>query len=392
VKLFTIIAREYRKAACTRAFVVMTLLAPLLLAVAAFLPSLFRDASARVVRVAVVDEIGGLEAVAREELERPASADAVAPWIARTDVRVEPRADSADALLVLARAESRLTERTHLDDEVVARIRASASRVVARARYRDATGADDLFAAAAIRVDRAAATSPAPLPLPLAFAAATLLFVPVLLYGQSLMSGIVQEKSGRILELLLSSVSPTTLLAGKMLGLALAGLTQIAAWSALAALSRAFSAHASSVASLVRVDTAAAFVVCFALGYAAYVCLYAGVGALAQTQEEAQQRAMPVTAIMTVQWLTIAPVANDPHGTLARVLSMTPVLGPVTLFLRVCAGGVGALDLASSLAVSVGTAFLLLRGSTALFRAGALRGGAPAKSRVRFFRRLRGAE
>src|SRR5262249_1780147 len=138
------------------------------------------------------------------------------------------------------------------------------------------------------------------------------LFIPMLVYGQSVMTGIVQEKNSRVIEVLLSSVSPMTLLSGKILGIAAVGLTQLAAWlaigGALIAARGALPANAAAFTELARADVALAFVVFFVIGYFFNVCVYAMAGAAANSQKEAQQLLLPATALMTAQWFVVMPV------------------------------------------------------------------------------------
>ena len=107
-----------------------------------------------------------------------------------------------------------------------------------------------------------------------------LIFLPVLLYGQEVMRGIIQEKTDRIVEILVSSMTPFELLSGKILGMAAVGLTQIAVWVAMGGAIAAYGAAAAHAAGVnlgqfLRPSLAVWFVVFFVLGYLINVCVYA---------------------------------------------------------------------------------------------------------------------
>lgn len=173
----------------------------------------------------------------------------------------------------------------------------------------------------------------------IAFLFGALMVLPTLIYGQDIMRGIVQEKSDRVVEVLVSSMSPMHLLSGKILGLALVGLTQIFVWLTMLGLVGAFGAAVMAaadvnIAQFVRPMVFVSFLVFYILGYLTYVCVYAIAGAACNTEREAQQFIGPIVIIMLMPWILMMPIIFNPDAPFAVAFSLSPVFGPMTMFVR----------------------------------------------------------
>ncbi len=145
-----------------------------------------------------------------------------------------------------------------------------------------------------------------------------LLLIPSFVYGLEIMRGIIQEKTDRVVEVLVSSMTPSQLLVGKILGVAAVGLTQIGVWLIMAALAGTFAATTASFAGIdilqfLHPSFFVYFVVFFILAYLTYVCAYAIGGAACNSEKEAQQLIMPITMIMMLPWFLMA--ASSPTRT-----------------------------------------------------------------------------
>lgn len=205
-----------------------------------------------------------------------------------------------------------------------------------------------------------------------------LLIVPSYVYGLEIMRGIIQEKSDRVVEVLISSMSSTELLTGKIIGIAAVGLTQVLVWFLLAG--AAVGAFAASMAAggeanivhLLRPSTAGFFLVFFLLAYLTYVCIYAIAGAACNTDKEAQQLIAPITMIMMLPWFLIGPLITNPDSSLAVGFSLAPVFGPVTMFLRTLVAEPPVWHILLSIAVSIITIALFFRITSKIFRIGIL--------------------
>ena len=164
-----------------------------------------------------------------------------------------------------------------------------------------------------------------------AVAMVMLLYVVVLIYGITVMRSVIEEKSSRIMEVLLSSVTAKELLAGKILGVGAVGLTQILIWIIFA---MAFSVPglmtAKSFVSEIHIPTVGIifFGVFFLLGYFLYSAMYAAIGSMVTTDQEAQQMQWPAMVPIILSVFLMNPVLQDPNSQLAFWLSIVPFFAP----------------------------------------------------------------
>jgi ABC-2 type transport system permease protein len=157
-------------------------------------------------------------------------------------------------------------------------------------------------------------------------------------WGSAVMRGVLEEKNNRIVEVVISSVRPTTLMLGKILGIGLAGLTQYAVWASLALVLSAPAALAMigfGDAPSLPLHVIGAFVLFFVLGYFLYASLYAALAAPFNTEAEAQQFIMIPMAFLILAATTWFFAFNSPDGTMATVLSLVPFTAPLIMFMRI---------------------------------------------------------
>ncbi|HEX8391987.1 MAG TPA: ABC transporter permease [Longimicrobium sp.] len=190
----------------------------------------------------------------------------------------------------------------------------------------------------------------------------------ITLYGQNAMRSVLEEKNNRIVEVIISSVRPMHLMAGKILGLASVALLQISIWVSFTALvasqqeflSRRFGMSASAFSTLHMGPAMwATLLVFFFLGFILYAAMYAAAGSTVTSEQEAQQLALPMMLPLFVPVVFIASILMDPMGTPARVLSMIPFTSPVVMPMRAVSTDIPLLELAASVS-------LLLVGVTAV--------------------------
>ena len=156
-----------------------------------------------------------------------------------------------------------------------------------------------------------------------AYAMSLLLLFAMATYGQLVLTGVVQEKSSRVVEVLLARMPARTLLAGKVTGIGLIGFTQFAV-TALAALIATLAVDAVDIPAIGG-DVLAWVVVWFLLGYAIYAMAYGAFGSLASRTEDASSIAAPVTTLLLVgYWASLIVVSGDPEGGWARLVSYSP--------------------------------------------------------------------
>ncbi|HMJ18324.1 MAG TPA: ABC transporter permease [Gemmatimonadaceae bacterium] len=191
------------------------------------------------------------------------------------------------------------------------------------------------------------------------FAIGFLLYATIIIYGQTIMSSVIEEKTSRVAEVVMSSVPTDTLLAGKVLGVGAVGLTQQILWVATtyvllklrAPLMERLGAPPTSF-SLPEISMSAAILLLlfFLLGFIFYSSLYAAVGSAVNSEQEARQAASPLMIMIVFAGVFIQPVLLSPTGTMAQVLSLLPITSPIIMPIRMAVTGVPPLELAASLA------------------------------------------
>jgi ABC-2 type transport system permease protein len=216
---------------------------------------------------------------------------------------------------------------------------------------------------------------------------ALLLYMMIVLYGQTILRGVMEEKTTRVAEVVVSSVSTDTLLAGKILGVGLVAITQVVAWVVLtialafevgpmlikgtptgaavqagaagagAAQSGGMSALTGALPSL-SLGTGLALLGFFVLGFIFYSSLFAAVGAMVNSQEDVQQASMPVMLLLVSSIIFMTPIMTNPGSSLARTMSLLPFSAPILMPLRMTLIPVPWYEVAGSL-VGVAVACLV---------------------------------
>ncbi|MDP4220379.1 MAG: ABC transporter permease [Bacteroidota bacterium] len=167
------------------------------------------------------------------------------------------------------------------------------------------------------------------------------LYISMILYGTLIMQSVIEEKNSRVIELLTSSVKPIDILIGKVLGVGLAGLLQVTVWAlmfasvsffALPALLASLGAGASQVISP---SSFIYFVLYFIFGYLMYATLYAGAGATVEQASDAQQISMPITMLIVLPLLMMTSVIQSPSSTSSVILSLIPLFSPILMLGRI---------------------------------------------------------
>ena len=211
-----------------------------------------------------------------------------------------------------------------------------------------------------------------------------LLWVAIFTIAQMLLNNTIEEKSNRIIEVLLSSVTPGELMMGKLGGIAAVGLTMIGAWmlSLVSILEWKAGQEAEIARELLKVLQSSGllswFVIYFVLGYLLYAGVFLAIGSLCNTLKEAQNMMGPAMIVMIVPLLTMAFIPKEPNGTLATVLSWIPIYTPYVMMNRAAADP-PMFDRVGTLILLVLTTITMLWLSGRIFRIGILRTGQPPK-------------
>ena len=204
------------------------------------------------------------------------------------------------------------------------------------------------------------------------------LFMALVFLGQAVAQGVTEEKSSRVIELLLTTLSPRRLLTGKILGVGLLGLVLlfIPGVAALAAGNLAGGAGLPSATP----EAIALILLWFVLGYIFYSVAFAAVGALVSRQEDLNTAVLPVTAVLTgAFYVAFIAVNTNPNGMLARVSAFLPPLSPMVVPARMVLGDMTAFGLAISLMLDVLAIGGMIVLAARAYERAILRIGAPVK-------------
>ena len=213
-----------------------------------------------------------------------------------------------------------------------------------------------------------------------------LLWIGIFTISQMLLNNTVEEKSNRIIEVLLSSVTAAELMLGKLAGIAGIGITMIGVWMGslitILKLSSGPEAEIPNVLLDVLLGSGLIywFVLYFCLGYLLYAGIFLAIGSLCNTIKDAQNMMGPIMVIMMVPLITMMFIPKDPNGTLATILSWIPLYTPFTMMNRAAADP-PMFDKIGTLVLLVCFTFFTLLMVGKVFRAGILRTGQPPKFR-----------
>ena len=215
-----------------------------------------------------------------------------------------------------------------------------------------------------------------------AFVASLLLYMQLIIFGLAVATGVVEEKSSRVIEVLMAAVAPRALLAGKILGIGMLGLLQLA----LTAFVGLGVASASGALELRSADAGVLAVVLlwFVLGYVFYSTIYAMSGVIVSRQEDLQSSSTPITMVLVAGYLVAFPVLEDPSSSLAVISSYVPFTSPIVMPVRVAVGEASGAEIAGSLGILVVAIALLIPLGARIYEGAVLRMGKPMKMREAF--------
>lgn len=215
----------------------------------------------------------------------------------------------------------------------------------------------------------------------LGYAVAYVLMLVILIYGVAVMRSVVQEKTSRVMELMVATVKPRSLMTGKIAGVGVAGLIQTAVWMVMGALTLRYRNELlglfgkppseAPLPALAGGEVAMALAF-FVLGYFFYAALYAAVGAMLSSEQDAQQMQTPVMALLLLGFGFFSVVGGDPRGTAAMVLTQLPFWSPLLMPLRYLLGGASAGEVVLSLGILTVSSVLIARAAAKIYRVGVL--------------------
>jgi ABC-2 type transport system permease protein len=210
------------------------------------------------------------------------------------------------------------------------------------------------------------------------------IYMAMIIYGQIVMRSVIEEKSSRVVESVISSVKPFKLMAGKILGVGALGLTQYSIWALVMGLLSLYGIKMANVfapkmanASNFTMPAVAPehlifFIVFFVLGYFLFAAMYAAVGAMVNSDQEAQQFVFPVIMLVIIPFLTIWHIIGSPNSQMSVILSLVPFFAPITMFARILVQMPPAWQIALCLGLMVATIVGMIWVVGRIYRVGVL--------------------
>ncbi len=214
-----------------------------------------------------------------------------------------------------------------------------------------------------------------------AFFATIVLFMSIITYGSWILIGVIEEKTNRVVEVVLGTVRPHQLLTGKVLGIGILGVAQVLLIGVVAII-------VLSLQDALEIPEAAGKVLLWAfvwyvLGFAFYAVAYAAAGSLVSRQEEAQNAAFPLTLMLMAAYF-VASFSIAGENPVLRIASLLPMFAPMTMPLRIAGGDALVWEIALSLALMVVTTYGLVRLAGRVYAGGLLQSGSRLKWREAF--------
>jgi ABC-2 type transport system permease protein len=380
-----IIRREFLERVRTKAFVLGTVLFPIFMVALIFLPALVKTGGGERTLVLVDQSPAGIGQKVADALQAPRPDDnairytiervegTLEPLRAGLNERVEKKEIDGYVVIgpdVLATNQVAFRARDVTKVQVVQDVETAVTAAVREQRLAGSglTAAQVAQMVREVKVDAARITGEGQergnlmATMGTAYVIFILFMQLIALYGQNAMRSVLEEKNNRIVEVIVSSVRPMHLMAGKILGLAAVALLQIGIWVSFVALiasqaawlSSRFNISAGAFSALQLEPTVwVVLLVFFALGFVLYAAMYAAAGSTVTSEQEAQQLAFPLMLPLFVPIVFIIPILMDPLGTTARTLSLIPFTSPVVMPMRAVATDVPGWEIAASMALLV---------------------------------------
>ncbi len=374
-KFWVIFKREYAQVVKRKWFIVSIFLTPLFMVVMTILPAYFAESKATVAeRVAVVDRSGAdlgqrfVDMIAQYKLE---GKDSSSPYYKVTDMIALEPGDSVGAATTLDSMASQINDErvkyclviqpwAYTSDTgavlmtnatsftTLDRFREQISKILSTKRLELSSvnlSVDSVLNLTAPVHLRIKDTKGEALSFETkyfgGFILVMLMFMMVITYGTQVMRSVIDEKNSRVMEVLVSSVSPFQLMMGKVLGLGAVTFTTVACWivlgiGVLLMSGPAAAAYSQPIAHFVLNPVVIVFFVLFMIaGYILYSTLFALIGSIVNTEKEAQSMIFPITMSMMLPVILGMSVVQDPNSVLALTLSYIPLFTPTMMIMRI---------------------------------------------------------
>lgn len=415
MSLSLIIKREFNAKVRNKSFIVMTFLSPLLFVAMAvligFLASVNNDEA---VKIAIHDEAGMLIddfksnkrteyvdlsaiplTVAKEKAEESYEGLIYVPKVADTKEllsRVEYISDNSPGMDFIEGMENVINDKItkyNLEISGIDYKKIEEAQANSTIRLSKFSGEESLKWLNEIKIG-------------IGFAFGYLIMMFIIIYGNMVMRSVIEEKTNRIIEIIISSVKPFRLMMGKIIGTSLAGILQFLIWAVLGGVlfivmgsvfglemgassavqpqmaeasqqsAGVMQAYIHELFNLPLATMFISFIIYFIGGYFLYSSIYAAIGAAVDSETDSQQFLLPIILpLMLGIYVGFFTVINDPHGTVATVFSMIPLTSPIVMLMRI-PFGVPLWELLLSIAILFATFFVVVWFAAKIYRIGIL--------------------
>jgi ABC-2 type transport system permease protein len=406
-KIWLIIKREYLVRVRKKSFIVMTLVGPLLMAALIILPVYLANESQEI-RIIAIEEDGFEFSNQLEDSEflhfsKIPSAEA-------SLLKTNFEESTYYALLYIEEENFTLYSNQQISLSVSNNIENQLEQIIEHQKLK-AAGIDLTILTEAestvkittkiISEDGNTSNSKAEASMGIGFICGILIYMFIFMYGTMVMRGVIEEKTSRIVEVIISSVKPFQLMMGKILGVALVGLTQFVLWIlltfVLAAIAEFAFMDVSSMTTELNPEQQSiflseiinltgginllqifiSFIFYFLAGYLMYSALFAAVGSAVDAEADTQQFVLPITIPLLLSFILIQPIMENPDGPLAFWMSIIPFTSPVIMMVRL-PFGVANWELALSVGILIFSFMLTTWLAGKIYRTGILMYGKKA--------------
>jgi ABC-2 type transport system permease protein len=397
-KVWAVIRREFIERVRTRAMWISAILGPVFFAALIFLPMLMAGAGHK--NIVLVDatssDFGARAAAALQSKDFTVTRITAGPGVldsltlAVSEHQIDGFLLVADTLLEAGAAEYRASNVSSFT--TVERLERGLQQVAVRTRL-EREGVDPPWwgcaAAGGSHHQKIRAAGPpksAGQSFSLGYFMGIILYIAITLYGVNVMNSVLEEKTTRIVEVLMSSLRPGQLMAGKIIGVGAVSLLQFVIWGVSARLLISQRARVASRLggtedfSLFQVPdvslaTGVVFLVYFLGGFFLYSSMFAAVGAISSNEQEARQAQVPVTLLLLVSFMGMFSMLNDPNSSFAVALSLVPFTSPIAMPVRWAAGSLPVSEVVLSVGILAVTIVLVTWVAARIYRVGILMTG-----------------
>ena len=363
-KIFLIIKREYLVRVKKKSFIIMTILAPILMASLIIVPVFLanQDQQNRLIAVSEDDtkysskindtDNINFEIITEDESEKIRKNLTDSPYYAILDIK-------NDTFTLFASQQIGLNIRNSIQNQL--------EKIIEREKLKQAGIDIKIIENSKTKINietkiidtkGEATDSNTEASIGIGFITGILIYMFIFMYGTMVMRGVIEEKTNRIVEIIISSVKPFQLMMGKIIGVALVGLTQFILWILLTIIISSFAElflidateitnNTDTINQSLILDEITkltggidlikiflSFIFFFLFGYLMYSALFAAVGSAVDAEADTQQFVLPITIPLILAFILIQPVMDNPDGTLAFWLSMNPLTSPVIMMVR----------------------------------------------------------